>query len=469
MNQKAFNLFTALVAFVMIVLTVILTNSMTQTEDKAIATMTDLESQAEIQAVADLARGDALQVFIYNLRFRIETWLTKEDNWFPLTQPVNRPWDEVVADYVTANFGSSGPNQGRQFAFETTTYLSSLLAIGHTFGRYTVMLEQDDDAMFQALTQTISQSIDDPSKKFFEPIDCEDEYNCNIGTFYVNLDLSLGAFNSNCDPASDPDSTACQEDQEVYESLPKIIVESTTTGDILETAILPRSNLRIYIPLRIFKAVAVTKQVADDQIFKTGSPYRDTMGNVRTGLCDTGCGPRTGNVTQSGGTNWPDHACRDPIATENIGGIPGIIPNYSAQYNPGIIGGAEGSHVALRNIIEALLCGPDSSIKANIDAANPFTTTLVDCEIYDSSPESLQRPISYSGYPAISETTCFRPGTLQVQFKFTEDNELYRVNKHIDRPYIIQVLDSYTLSPETLGLCKTICDDPLCGAAKCEP
>jgi len=103
MNQRAFNLFTALVSFVMILLAVILTNSMTQTEDKAVATLGELEQQSEIQAVADLARADALQVFIYNLRYGMESWITKEDNWFPLES--GKTWPQVVESYIKINFG----------------------------------------------------------------------------------------------------------------------------------------------------------------------------------------------------------------------------------------------------------------------------------------------------------------------------------------------------------------------------
>ena len=72
MNSKGFTLFTALIAFILIVLSLLLVQSMVSTERSSSDIINDISEQEEMQALADLARADALQVFNFIIRSDIE-------------------------------------------------------------------------------------------------------------------------------------------------------------------------------------------------------------------------------------------------------------------------------------------------------------------------------------------------------------------------------------------------------------
>src|SRR3989344_799498 len=76
--QKGFTLFTALVAFILIVLAMLLVQSMISTERTTSDIISDISEQQEMQAIADLARADALQVFNFGIRYTIEDFSTRD-------------------------------------------------------------------------------------------------------------------------------------------------------------------------------------------------------------------------------------------------------------------------------------------------------------------------------------------------------------------------------------------------------
>lgn len=494
LNQKAFNLFTALVSFVMILLTVILTNSMTQTEDKAISTLSDLELQSEMQAVADLARGDALQVFIYNLRAKMETWLTKPDNYFPL-QP-GKTWDELVNDYVALNFGSTKPDpnnpgqtiaSGQQFAFEVTQQLSGILAIGTSFGRYSVDLKQNDEDMRKALNKTISnslQSATNPNQDLFELVGCGSAGNeptgCDPGTFYINLDLSLGAF----------DSQDLDNDNAIYESLPKIIVRRVGTAQTLETAILPRSKIKIYVPLRIFKAVFAAKQTAETNLFDsttTGSQFKNALRDLGVGMCDATCTVRQGTLQPPGGT-W-NHACPFTPNAPNLTlqtaaynvQLGGVNPN--GTYDPGFGGDAlSDMQNKLRMVFEKILCSDAQSLANTVfENTNPFSSGAnpnpVQCDFVGDVRAIQTKEIGLLGggsFGTTNQSYCVRLESLALDLKYKENDKLYRVNEHVDQPnsglYTIRIIDTtynQPAAPNPLPTCNTTCADPNCNIGTC--
>lgn len=481
MNQRAFNLFTALVSFVMIMLTVILTNSMTQTEDKAVSTLSDLELQSEIQAVADLARGDALQVFIYNLRYKMESWLTNPNNWFPLES--NKDWKQIVNDYIRVNFADVDPTTGtarsQQFAFEVKTQLSAILAIGSSFGRYEVSLKQDDAALLDALNKSISNSIRDPSnQQFFELVGCASEDDCPIGTFYVNLDLRRGAF------SSDP-----QEDARIFESLPKVIIRRIGSNQILETAILPRSKIRIYVPLRIFKTVASAKKNADQAVFGSASnSLRNVLPALKVGFCDSGCDVRREDIrNSSGNSDWQNHACPElpdapAFPAEKIN-FQALGMTFSSEYRPE---DPTNMVTALNKIVQGVVCDKTNGALSYFNRKENCTGTEcrpfdsdVDCVLQGTVTRGLQTKQTYdppelgtpqppqNGRPAF----CVQMQGLQLRLQYHETDPTYRVSKFVTNPYQIQVNDSgfYNANfdnPPAPNNCYSICDgDPTCRSA----
>ena len=79
-NQRGFTLFTALISFVLIFLVVLLVQIMISSERTTSEIISDVEEEQEMQAIADLARADALQAFNLTMREAIEELFTLDVN-----------------------------------------------------------------------------------------------------------------------------------------------------------------------------------------------------------------------------------------------------------------------------------------------------------------------------------------------------------------------------------------------------
>lgn len=450
MNCRAFNLFTALVAFVMVLLVVILTNSMLQTEDKAIATVSDLSEQSEMQAVADLARADALQVFVYNMRFKMETWLTNQYNWFTIF-PEYKRWENVKTQYVTATFGG-GRNQA--FANEATQQISGTLSVGSSFGRYAISLDidsQNQEKMREALVESINRRVIDGT--FFDVIGCTvnsgsdfDSVDCDPGTFFVNLDLSRGAFDPACN-ATDNWSN-CLLDDQYYENLPKVIVRKTGTNDILEVPVLPRSNVRIYVPLRIFKAIAHAHKNGFATVFS--DQYRNRLKKFRLGLCDRrSCMPRNGDIQNPTVGGWVTEEC--PLRTGTGGdtlpirfsiGTGGF--SYDDDYAPGRSGSATSQ---LNSVVQKFLCDPSVGVIKGFNP-NPLETAIpnpLGCETGGISmiTDDISKSIQITGIATPNQATCSHLNAVIMKVTYTESDPIYRVSQNNSGAYSVYLEDRW--------------------------
>ncbi len=290
MNQRAFNLFTALVSFVLIMLTVLMVNTMTRTEDRAISTVMDLQQQSEMQTIADLTRGDAFQILVFRIRQSVEEYFvnTPADeltnvNYITIQKAYS--WDDILDDFACGRFGvcpSAGTGETSEIAEFMANGLGGLLYEGKQMGRYKVSTEGLNEAanFRQAVIDSLKAQDADPSNDFeevFELSNCsyvEDEVNpsnsyadCDDGgTFYIKMRFDT------IDP-------------QIYEKLPKIVVEDyNVTGAVLKTSIIPRASLRVFVPLRVFQALARAKEIADKTVFTT--QVENKVKNLELGLCE---------------------------------------------------------------------------------------------------------------------------------------------------------------------------------------
>ncbi len=273
MRERAFNLFTALVSFVLIVLALLLAQNMMQTERNTVDIIRSIEEQAEMQAIADLSRADAMQVFNYNMRWQISDYLLNPGNYYVLG-PETRKWQEVQDDFAVSKFSGGGA-----FAIYTAKVISSLLGTGTTgksFGSYNVVIVGSEVEMRNALQKAIDNSVG--ANEFFQVVGCADGNpdDCEPGTFYVVLDIkSLG--------------------ESDYEKLPQILVVNDITGRRIKEPVLPKGKFRIFVPLRLFKAIAIARSIAftpsDDGLFS--ARVHNEIEEMRLGMCDAGiCAPR---------------------------------------------------------------------------------------------------------------------------------------------------------------------------------
>ena len=326
-TAKGFTLFTALVSIILIVLAVLLAQSMIRTERNVTDTISDIQEQQEMQAMADLARADAMQVFNFGIRYQIEQYLTNPQNSILIT-PDTVTWNELVRDFAIANFG--GTDSGVQFANRTANHLTNILGSGkgQDFKSFRLDLESNVEQMRVVLQKLFQESV--KQDDFFEVIDCPNGvYKECVGTFYVNLNMSR---------ISDED----------YEMLPQIRVTNRDTGRVIKEPILPRSNFRIYVPLRIFKALAGAKALAhtpndaaptDSDFIRNEADYgllsariHNELEELKLGVCDPGsCGARNNPYLPAG------HSQGDPCPGDSRPpGIPPVHVDLSGLASMGI-------------------------------------------------------------------------------------------------------------------------------------
>ncbi|MCR4334959.1 MAG: hypothetical protein NUV57_00290 [archaeon] len=280
MKEKGFTLFTALIAFILIVLSLLLVQSMISTERNTSDIISAISGQEEIQAIADLARADALQVFNYGIRYSVEDFSIRDDN-----PPSGIPdevyvtfldeeilWDDLKKEFVADRFGV-GEDGKNKFALRAARHLNFILEKTPDARGFIIDLEQTDRiAMETTLQKGFNEQVKGGNiENFFEVIGCDSgTFSDCIGTFYITMDLS-------------PD---IMDDLE-YEKFPLVKVQNVQSGKTLKEAILPRGRFRIYVPLRLFKALAAAKQIGN--IVKDTTPEEGALNTaVRNAISSTG-------------------------------------------------------------------------------------------------------------------------------------------------------------------------------------
>lgn len=284
MKENGFTLFTALVAFVLIALTILLVESMINSERSTTDLIASIDEQEQLQTIADSQRADALQQFNFITRQSIEKWFLEENNKY-LMEPDKTDWETLKNEFIAFNFGgkSAGGGLSRQVAYSIVGAFTT-----GTFKGYEITIKNKDRDSLETIIQKIyDKGID--NKNLIQIIDCgkpenppENPNQCN-GAFYINLDATLL-------------------NESEYEQLPSIQVKSLATGTIIQEPILPRARIQIYVPIRIFKALALARKIAcnstncyglnDNGLFS--AKIHNELEELRLGYCDARvCAPRT--------------------------------------------------------------------------------------------------------------------------------------------------------------------------------
>src|SRR3989344_3499289 len=365
-SQKGFTLFTALISFVLIFLVVLLVQTMISAERSTSDIIGDVEEEQEMQAIADLARADALQAFNLAMRSAIEAHITRDispaegvpDNQLLLSPEIFQEAGndkaailQKIKEKFTADFFGGAPNQacvsncgtdsacisackpsGEQFASIAAIYLSTILQRSDDVGQYDISIQSGTgSANIEAEVKPVISKAIEATPEFIEIVGCNGTLEgCPTGTFYVNLDLTKIT-------------------DEEYEKLPQIVVKKRTseggvTGRVLKEPLLPRANLRLYVPLRIFKAIVYSEEIAwrdDGQgIFQSSSTFKKKMSEMRLGICDGGtsdyvCAPRADVFTIITNSGDDSHVCigndRGTLLFTAV--IAGLFNSYSDSYN----------------------------------------------------------------------------------------------------------------------------------------
>ena len=328
-------MFTALVAAVLIMTSVVLVTTMTTTEDKMGNQLYYMLNTFQLNDAAAIARSDALQSFNYNFRASMQDYLTfnsdemdNESGFSILTTTNHDNWTEIVDTFerVILLTDADG-NHNFDAVIEFVAKRTVLQFNEGSYGRYHVSLSSKDSTARQNTINALNEAIAclSPKEKFLEVVDCDAD-ECELGTFYFNIPLDCVS-------------------PETYEALPKIVVKDLITKGETKLPILPRTRLKIYIPLRFFKAVFVARQNAE-AMENADSDLR----NAKLGFCDSGCTPRE-NPNNGTSGNW-NHECPGGASSNELQDLSGE-PAGLKKYNTG---GGTVANIGLNAYAKQIIC-----------------------------------------------------------------------------------------------------------------
>ncbi|NMA44844.1 MAG: hypothetical protein GX950_03485 [Candidatus Diapherotrites archaeon] len=341
-NTKGFNLFSSVVAAVLIMSGVVLVNILISTEEKTSNQIYLMVNSFRLNDAASLARADSLQNFNYYFRDSMENWLaidkTRLNDYggHPLINKNNyNNWDLMVRNFEKVILlKDTGGNTAIGFDAAINAVAKNTVEKFREsyYGRYHITLKDEERTAIENIKFVIKEALQESTndnESFFEVIECDLE-ECEGGSFYFNIPL---------DKISD----------ESYEKLPRIIVKDTVTNEEIRTPILPKSRLRIYVPLRIFKALHLSMKRADEIFTNADSD----LSEAQLGFCDDGCVPRKNPVEELEGS-WTKNCPTD--TTDNITQelhLPMQLGNYANNY---IVGGSQFGQLPLNYFSISKIC-----------------------------------------------------------------------------------------------------------------
>ncbi len=435
MNARGFTLFTAIISFVLIGLTGVLVVSMINTERQATDTISTIDEQSEMQSIADLARADAVQAFNYGVRLQIEKMIAQQGTEFyilkdsVITGKSEKDWETIVASFAASEFGSEErtlPDGTRvrghqELSNRMTNHLVLLLENTTSTSKYRICLvlgdgatcstpagQQSDRKLRENLQSLILEMARDRENPLLEPVECNAK-ECKTGTFYINLDFSK---------LSDKE----------YEELPKIRVESLVSGRAIMEPILPKGNLRIYVPLRLFLALRKSQDIAT-QLFSSTSQFA----GWGLGMCDSGCLIRETPFGRS--AEIKDKSCPGDKRPSQFTNAKLECDNCPEYYNPNNLEEMKG---ILEIVFKNNTC---NRINPNMGISLPseFELSTQECGGLDfgsleTTPEHTKVIHHYLGKREQGnydngEAYCVSPKTMNIAAEFTETDTKYMVDK----------------------------------------
>ncbi|MFA5126015.1 MAG: hypothetical protein WC462_03360 [archaeon] len=277
-SEHGFNMFSAIVAIILIMVGVVMTSTLITTEEKTNRQIYSMLNNYQLADAANIARADALQTFNFAFREKLEEYLTHDsgqmrDNESGLTLfSIRREGETITFDDLKKTFedvillkdeasGDSGFGSATTFVADRTIDQFN----EGTYGRFSVYLSDKSYKAKEVLGKAITDSVNTMPDNFLEVVGCDDT-SCPVGTFYFNIPLN-------------------KLNDEEYESLPRIIVKDLVTQEEIKMAILPRTNLKVYIPLRFFKVLYEAKKSAE-----AISIAHSDLKEYKLGFCDA-CHP----------------------------------------------------------------------------------------------------------------------------------------------------------------------------------
>ena len=461
-------MFTALVAAVMIMTAVVLVSTMTTTEDKMGNQLYFMLNTFQLNDAAAIARSDAIQSFNYNFRSSMQDYLTFDDSEIDgdpgfniLTTTNHGDWDAIVNDFERVILlTDAGGAHDFDAVIEFVANRTVLQFNEGSYGRYHISLSSKDQTAKENTARALNEAIDclaTTSEDFLEVVDC-DKDSCELGTFYFNIPLD------------------CVKD-ETYEDLPKIVVKDLITKGETKLPILPKTRLKIYIPLRFFKAIHIARKNAE-----TMEAVKGNLNDAKLGFCDTGCVPRTDPNSSIGGP-WTGHECpTSPSKGEmqNLSSSPAGLATYNA-------GGGTVANIGLNAYAKQVICdsaityqawetfdddfynisGPDyaADFTWGVNGLEPEITGIV--KIDECPFKSILASVESSATKEIEGSTsgklyCGKIRGVEADVAFEERNELYIVKGKTIRYKIRITTERYSTPTPGNAKCTSRASPKIC-------
>lgn len=337
-DSKGFNLFSSVVAAILLMSGVVLVNTLISTEEKTSNQVYFMVNSFRLNDAAALARSDSLQNFNYYFRESMQDWLTFDSSElnkesFPLINKNNyNDWDEIVDNFERVILlRDNNTSSGFDAAVDSVARKTVEKFKESYYGRYNVTLSDTTSTARENIKFVINKALQglEPDEKFFQVIDC-DESSCEGGAFYFNIPLDT------IDDAS-------------YEKLPRIIIRDVVTYEEIRIPILPKSRLRIYVPLRLFKAIHYAT-IRAEEVFDNDRDFEE----AKVGFCDdSSCVPRSDPLRGTSG-NWTNKCPTD--TAEGITQTLDLNPvlSFANSYK---VGGGQFGALPLQYFAISKICG----------------------------------------------------------------------------------------------------------------
>ncbi|MDD4251447.1 MAG: hypothetical protein PHX27_04620, partial [Candidatus ainarchaeum sp.] len=211
-------------------------------------------------------------------------------------------------------------------------------------------------------------------------------------------------------------------DPNTYEKLPKIVVKDMLTNEETKIGLLPKTNLKIYIPLRFFKAIHHAKDNLEAIKY---NEYDFTR--ARMGFCDDGCNPRKDPVTANPGDRTDASCDAEQNATRYI--------NVNSYYPMG--SGMPGSNL-LQAFVSEKVCSSFNQTNSfpamfdnyntNLLSGNSAISTRPGCPYYSIQATLWGTDVArITGGAADQYLSCTTITSVYADVVFKETNPIYIV------------------------------------------
>ncbi len=441
-KERGFNMFTAIVAIILLMIGVMLTNTLISAEEKTSRQIYNMLNSYQKEDAAAIARADALQTFNYNFRERIEDYLSFDqselgevgDNLqtgyaiFNISNNSDFTFEEMEKSFREQILLASGPNDfNKVLQYVSDRMIDQFRPIN--YGKYSVYLSDSKSSGKAAALLGLTKAINIDDASLLEIVDC-DEDSCENGSFYFNIPLN-------------------KLDDKTYEAMPRIIVKDLVTQEQIQVGMLPRTNLKIYVPVRFFKAIYEARKSA----LLIKSEYSE-LSQYKLGFCDPGiCSPRR-EVKEAAIDKWENECPRSDSAAgsevllknEKVKNVTQVVNYLSGGPSPGLRGlkahGVTWLCEAALNPFINLFDTKDNTFKLKDDALTRSatgTSETIEADILGCKFHKLLfTPAVEDTFEVINKGTesklrCSRIGGVVAELAYVETNPLYIVRGTYDK------------------------------------